>query len=124
MDLVAEDIRAIDFLSNRESLISGRLKNISIYYENNQLNIDLIVKIMYSKKSDEILIRFLGVIEYAFFYTSQNNFYFIEEYKLFNENNFFYLSLDPFDDVKQKNPNDNDYIIATNIQLFTGLKLD
>ena len=78
MNLLAENHQVITFLSNNESLISGKLRSVLIYYDGKELCIDLRIELMYSDKHKNILLRFNGVLEYALYYTSDSSFYNIE----------------------------------------------
>jgi aspartate-semialdehyde dehydrogenase len=119
MELIAEGIHVMESLSNEESLISGELKRISVYHQNNQLNIDLNIKLLYSKKYDEIILKLVNVSEYSLNYNSSNNFYFIEEYKFFNNDGDIYLSLDPVNGSDYVDTNDNDFIKAKSVCLYS-----
>ena len=122
MDLIAKGSNVIDFLSNNESLISGKLEKISIYYEEYQLTIDLNIELKYSKKINKVLLKFIGVSEYSLFFNSENFFYNIENYKFLKKENLFYISLDPINDEQIVDTSDNDYIKSADVFLYTSLE--
>lgn len=122
MNILAKGEQVIDFLTNNESLISGELKRVEISNQENQLNIELSISLMYSKKVKEVIIRFVGVTEYSFFYSNINNFYFIEEYKFFKKEGLFYISLDPLNvSEDKKESGDNNYILANDVTLCSKI---
>jgi hypothetical protein len=119
MDIIAEGSQVIEIVSGEESIISGLLTKISIYNQDNHLNIDLSIDLMYSKKFKKILIQILDVVEYSFFYNRNTNFYYIEDYKFFKNENLIYISLDPAEGSKTKvDAHDNDYASGKNMRLF------
>ncbi len=120
MKLIAEGHHVLEFLSNKESLISGELKRVSIYHQDNQLNIDLNIKLLYSKKYEEILIQLVDVFEYSLNYNSSNTFYFIEEYKFFIDDVCTYISLDPINGSNNIDIDDNDFIKAKSVILYSN----
>jgi hypothetical protein len=119
MLLITKNLDAIDLLSNQESLISGKLQKISMFYCENELIVELNVELLYSEKLKEVLLQFRGVSEYSFNYTSSHNFYYIEDYVLFKKEDMVYISLDPANPSEMtRNVDDNDFIVAEEIYLF------
>jgi hypothetical protein len=122
MKIIGKNNQVIELLSNNESLLSSKLMKIEIYYSNNQLFIDLTIELLYSKKFKKIILRFEGVSEYSFFYTSDRFFYNIERYVLLKDKDLFYLSLDPFDEhTTIRNIEDNDFILSQNVALLVQI---
>jgi hypothetical protein len=119
MKLIATGSKVIEFLINDESIISGKLSKISIYYKDNRLIIELNINLLYSKQYSEVIIQLLDVMEYSLFYSSKSNFYFIENYKFFYEDGAVYISLDPSEtDTSSMDIDDNDYVKAKDVTLF------
>lgn len=119
MNLIANGKEAIDLLADNESLISGELKGFSVYKQNNRLLLNLDITLLYSKKFKDITLQFVDVLEYSFYYNSKNNFYYIEDYKLFQTDEQFYISLDPVDGSSTEiDRNDNDFVIAKEIRVY------
>jgi hypothetical protein len=119
MNLLAEGQKAIDFLTDNESLISGKLEKISIYIEENRLFIDLEIILLYSKKYKNVKLRFQDVQEYSLYYNIRSNFYYIEDYKLFLTSEQVYISLDPADASSiEIDNNDNDFVIAKGLKIY------
>jgi len=50
MNLIAEGNEVLEILTDKNSLISGTLEKIAIYYQETGLVIDLNIKLMYSRK--------------------------------------------------------------------------
>lgn len=122
MDLIAESNNAIEFLTDENSIISGKVRLVSIYLQENRLFLDIQISLMYSKQFDTMLIRLEDVIEYSFYYNSNSNFYYIEEFKLFKADQYTYLSLDPFDSSsKEIDEKDNDFAIAKEIKIYADM---
>lgn len=120
MNLIAEGSNVFDTLSNNEDIISGKLDNVSIFRKDSQLVIELTIELLYSKKIKVILIQFRGVSEYAFYYNLSRNFYYIEDYVFFKNEEMVYISLDPANPSEiKRNVDDNDYIIADEIALYS-----
>lgn len=125
MNLIAEGTEVIDVLSNNEDIISGKLNSVSIFYKDRRLVIELTIELLYSKKFKEVLIQFKGVSEYAFYYNLSRNFYYIEDYVFFKNEEMVYISLDPANPSEVKrNDDDNDFIIADEISLFSLVPID
>lgn len=119
MKLIAINDDVISFLSNEESLISGKISNISIQHKPSGLCIGLNIILMYSKENKKIFLEFESIKEYAFFYTSDRYFYNIERYTFFKDGNLFYISFDPANEQEtSRDENDNDFILAGRMSLY------
>jgi hypothetical protein len=109
----------LELLWEKESILDGQLTKLSIHVQENPLVIDLGIGLMYSKKFRKIILQVVGVLEYSFTYYHTRSFYNIEDYKLFQKDDFFYISLDPVDGTDGVvDENDNDYILGLGIRLF------
>ena len=50
------------------------------------------------------------------FYTSDHYFYYIERYKFFKCDNGFYISFDPVNESSTIEPDDNDFILCSDVK--------
>ena len=110
------DDELIRFLTGNNSLISATVERFEIFKSDYDLNIDVHVKLLYSKTNPHLILKFKKVLEYSFFHSSDQDFYYIENCKLFKSDRGFYLSLDPFDETESVHLQDQDYIIAKSIE--------
>ncbi|MDR6197969.1 hypothetical protein [Siphonobacter sp. SORGH_AS_0500] len=118
MKLLAKNEEVISFLSDKESLISGTIKKISIQIKSNILFIGLDITLMYSKKYKSIYLEFEAIKEYGFYYLADSSFSTIEIYKFFKNENLFYISFDPTNEELIMDKNDNDFILAEKVSLY------
>ncbi len=108
----------VEILRGKNSLISTNVKDIHI--TNKDKLVIGIVFSNFSKKSDfkTIEIRFSEIIEYNFYYNNDYIFYNVESFKLLKISSFFYLSLDPDDEVEGISSNDMDFIKCNKIEII------
>lgn len=104
------------FLVGEYSLFNAKITRLDIHNEVDVLDIDVYIKIVYSKGEKSLKLIFNGVSEFSIFYTSDYYFYNIESYKLFKSKKGFYVSFDPFDTSNEISPDDQDYILCKNIE--------
>ncbi len=113
---IIKDDELISILTGNNSLISATVEGFEIFKSDYDLNIDVHIKLLYSKTNPHLILKFKQVLEYSFFHSSDQDFYYIESYKLFKSDKGFYLSLDPFDETENIHLQDQDYIIAKSIE--------
>lgn len=118
MKLMAKNDDVISFLSNNESLISGKIHDISIQSRNNILCVGLNINLMYSIEHRFLFLEFEVVKEYGFYYSFDSSFYNIERYNSFKSENLFYISFDPVNEELCRDENDNDFILAESVSLY------
>lgn len=124
MEYLAANNDLYNLLSNEESLISGEVKRINICYleftdieKPYGIQIELDIKLLYSKKYKVVRIVFERVSAYCFFTDNSRDVYYIEEMKFFKTEDKWYISLDPRDQYSLKvDTNDNDFILAESIK--------
>lgn len=117
MEIIETQDRLLNILSGNLSLVSSRLTKVCIYDEDNRLCIDVGLELMYNRKgNNKILLKFIGVEEYSFYYSSHRIFYNVEIYKFFKSGELFYVSFDPVDESEVVSDDDQDYIKAKSIE--------
>jgi len=104
--------------SDKVNIIDATISRFDIFYSNDQLNIDvyIILILKYSQGNRELKLQFQNVNKYCLFYSSDTYFYYIERYKFFKCDKGFYISFDPYEDNLEIQPEDNDFILSTQIE--------
>ena len=118
MKLFKENSELIEALDDNLSLISSQVKSIRIFFENGQVSVDVILSLKNEKQLIDFVFRFSHVEEYLFVYQWDYSFYDIEIVKFFKGENFYYLSLDPIDEVEEINDQDQDFIKAEKVAAY------
>lgn len=78
------DLELIKNLSGSYSLISSVVQKINIYCNNqDEVEIEITIKLTNSSERKILLLRFVDIIEYSFYYNNNYNFYNIEKIKFF-----------------------------------------
>jgi hypothetical protein len=101
--------QAIEYLNSKKSLLNSVITEIKIYFE-----VNLKVCLNIEAKNMTFNVLFEEVKELSFYHNDNYLFYNVENYKLIYSNNEdeFYLSLDPYDDDQNINSLDKDFIRA------------
>ena len=94
MEYVNEGEEALLTLVDVRSLLSASIKEFRMYTVNGELVVEVHFEFKGSSRNSLRLV-FEDVLEVSFFYDSRYNFYEVENYKLFKNQDFYYLSLDP-----------------------------
>ena len=115
MELIEKNKNLIDKLVNDLSLISSKIKNITIYELNSDVMIDVDLILSYSKSFKKVRLKFINVIEYSFYHNSDYIFYNVETLKFFKEDNI-YISFDPDEQNELKSAEDNDFILSEEVE--------
>jgi hypothetical protein len=119
MKLTKKNPQISDNAIGEISLISTFLSSINIYIDKNDvLNIEIKAHNIYTKKM--LVLRFINVSEYCFYHNSKYIFYNVENYKfLKNQDDMYYLSLDPDENVDGISKDDQDFIISDEFEFFS-----
>ncbi|BAU56307.1 hypothetical protein [Mucilaginibacter gotjawali] len=116
MTHIAKNDELLNYLSGDKSLISASISRFDIFYANHKLNIDVYITLLYSKDEKDLKIQFQNVSQYGMFYTSDHYFYYIERYKFFKSDKGYYISFDPFEENREIQVEDNNFILADNME--------
>ena len=116
MKYIAKNETLLDFLSDDKSIISATITRFDIFHSDHKLNIDVYITLLYSKHDKKLKLQFQNVSQYSMFHTSDNYFYYIEQYKFFKCVNGFYASFDPVDESHKIDPDDNDFILCSDVE--------
>jgi hypothetical protein len=117
MRLIGTNDELINLLSGDLSLLSSKLYRIDIHNDATLgLLVELYIELLYAKTDKHIKLVFSQIEEYSFYYQEARNFYYVERYKFFQEDNHFYLSLDPYTEDETISPEDQDFILSTAIE--------
>ncbi|WP_343672465.1 hypothetical protein [Chitinophaga sp.] len=117
MQLIESNENLVNKLSAELSILDSRLFKLDIFEDANEgLVIDIYLNLSRSKAQREIKIRFLEIEEYSFFYSKSHYFYYVERFKLFKNNEGYYISLDPFNEENEIHFKDQDYVLCKSIQ--------
>jgi hypothetical protein len=116
MKQVAENDELLNYLCGDKSLLDATINRFDIFYADHKLNIDIYITLLYSRDDKELKIQFQNVTQYGLFHTSDHHFYYIEQYKFFKSDKGFYISFDPFKENSEIQAEDNDFILADNIE--------
>lgn len=113
-----DKLSQVDILTGIEkdlSLLNSRLISLHIEYLDNRLIASVRLQLDNNVTSQQLTIVFKQVKEYSFTYSDNYSFYNVENYKFLALNEGLFLSLDPADDSRCRNLDDQDYILAEEI---------
>lgn len=116
--LIGKQEEIVNKFQGEFTLLSSSLDSINIYRRDHVLCIDVKLQLAYKKGENNILLRFVDVLEYSFFYRSNRFFYNVEIFKFFKAENIFYVSFDPVNEDENMSDEDQDYIKATSVEGF------
>jgi hypothetical protein len=102
----------------RYYILDSLITRFDIYFENEQLYIDVYFSLPYSRfKADKTLkFHFIGVTEYEFYWNDKFNFYTVERYKFFKSEKGFYISFDPYDESEIILDEDHNIIFCNEVE--------
>jgi hypothetical protein len=125
MEFIAKNHDVFNFFSDRKSILNGQLLSFYIWNSEEKVNCELKIDISSENRIEIITIRFLAIEEYSFYYKNIYYFYNIYNLKFFFDKGIskFYLSLDPCDELEQISIEDQDFILAEDIELFLSSKV-
>ena len=116
MQLIEKQDNLLNALKGSLSIISSLLHKICVYMENDLLYINVEAELIYKKPPNRIVLKFIDVLEYSFYYTSNRFFYNVEIFKFFKTDNGFYISFDPIDEKEIISDDDQDFIKAISVE--------
>ncbi|MDB5137084.1 MAG: hypothetical protein JWP37_3687 [Mucilaginibacter sp.] len=64
----------------------------------------------------ELKLQFQNITEYCLYHNYDHHFYCITNYKFFKGDKGFYISFDPYEEISDIQPEDNDFIISKEIE--------
>jgi hypothetical protein len=115
MNTIGKNEGLFNYMSiNKLYILDSFLFRIDIFEENDAPTIELHFKL--SPNNELLKVRFMGVLEYGFYYKSNYSFYVVERCKFFKKGDVFYVSLDPYDEMEEFNENDQDFILCNEIE--------
>jgi len=117
MELINKNISLYTMLKSEIHIISAKITSIQTYLLNDHLTIDIDIELLYDKERN-LKLRFTDIKEYAFNYTINHYFYYIEDYKLLLKDDLFYISFDPDQSSVNYSEIDNDIILCGSIEGF------
>jgi hypothetical protein len=115
MELIEKDLPLYNLLKSEIHIGDGKITSIHIYLLNDLLTIDVDIRLLLSK-GEALRLRFTDVKEYSFNHSDFYYFYNIEDYKLVQLNDLFYISFDPDTGLKDASPIDGDIIVCKSIE--------
>ena len=121
MRFIGKDDVLFEILKKDIKIISSSIIRIDVFKQGFDLIIEVDIKLLYSKDK-YIKLRFGGIKEYSFYFNSNHIFYNVESYKLIKDNNLFFISFDPENEMSlSASDNDQDSILCSS---FEGYFLD
>ncbi len=113
---IGKDIEVFQYLIGNNSIIDREILRISLYYDHFKLKGEIILGSKKNSDYNKLILIFSEVEEFSFFKNRNDSLGYITLEKFFTTGeNEFYLSLDPYDEMKMINENDNDFILARSI---------
>jgi hypothetical protein len=114
---------ALEFLRDENSLLDGKLLELSL--SSSEKGLQCILKIRMRKKSlyECLYLHIEGVTELDIFYENEDDFYNIERVKFLNFEGQYYFSLDPVDDSCNRDDKDCFYMLGKEIRLMKESKI-
>ncbi len=119
MKLICSGNQVIEKFSGCDCLLDGQIKRIEIYTENNSVCIDIHFFMREKSNFENVLFKFVGCKEYNFSYSDEYIFYNVELIKYFHSSDaMYYFSFDPANEKNTISKNDQDYILANNVEAY------
>jgi hypothetical protein len=118
MELVSNGDSVLNYLTDDNSLISSTLFRIDLYCNDSELRADLYFTLPYANQI-KLMIRLINISEVGFYFNTSHFFYQVTNCKLFRQNDFFYLSLDPDESDPLMSVNDQDFFWCRDIEVYT-----
>ncbi|WP_437922445.1 hypothetical protein [Sphingobacterium sp. LRF_L2] len=116
MKFLGKDNILFEQLTQELSILSSQIIGFNIKTKDYSFTIEVEIKLLYSKGNCLKLV-FSKIKEYAFYNNSSNDVYYIEDYKLMQKNNLYYISFDPdANDLADISDDDNDFILCENME--------
>jgi len=116
MKFLGKDNILFEQLTQELSILSSQIIGFNIKTKDDSFIIEVEIKLLYSK-GDCLKLVFSKIKEYAFYNNSSNDVYYIEDYKLMQKNNLYYISFDPDgNDLADVSDDDNDFILCENME--------
>ncbi|WP_179953951.1 hypothetical protein [Denitrobaculum tricleocarpae] len=120
MELIAENDALLEHLQGNNSLLDSVIEKIEITGDLDQVTVSVWLKMRPSASKDKIKIRFERCKSYDFTFSDSYVFYNVERIKLFRTNeNLFYVSFDPFDEIETVSDKDTDVIQASSVKAYS-----
>ena len=116
MRLFGKNQEAIAYLTGKFRLLDAELIEVRIYKVNYLVDIDIHFQLTGSKLI--VMLRFIDIIEYAFYHNNKHDFYCLATVPKFiiNNNQEVYLSLDPDEMSTEPIESDNDIILSKGLE--------
>jgi hypothetical protein len=116
MKLICSDQQLINNFKDKNSLLDAVIENIEISREIDSVSVCIRLVMRHSSDYKKILLKFVNCKEYCFLYSDNYFFYNVELVKLFRtEDELFFASFDPFDELEKISDNDQDYVLARSV---------
>jgi hypothetical protein len=109
----------LNFLTGEKiNILDAEISRFGIYYEDYQLKIDIYMTLTksHSQNDRELKLQFQNITECCLYHNSDHHFYCITNYKFFKCDKGFYISFDPYEEISEIQPEDNDFIISKEIE--------
>ena len=119
MKLIHSGEKLVSYLSGDNSLLDGEIEKFEVYSKDFVVQVDIHMEMRPSSEFKKILVRFSGCKEYCFYFNDSHYFYNVERVKFFqNEEKYFYVSFDPYDELEVCNEDDQDIILAKEVSAY------
>jgi len=116
MHSIGENIELLHYL-NKNALLNNQLESMMLYInEENGLVIEIVFSLPDVEKEKHLRLKFTEVIEYMFYYKSDYAHYTVRRLKFIREEECFYFSIDPEDELPKVSHTDQDIIRAKNVE--------
>jgi len=97
MEFIGKDHALFEQL-NKIYIISSSIRRFNIFTtDDDKLVVEVEFKLLYDPGAI-LKLRFLGIKEYSFYWSSIYHFYYVETYTLIKKDNLFYICFDPEDE--------------------------
>jgi hypothetical protein len=115
MRSIGENTDLIHYLNNN-LLLNNQLESMMLYIdESNSLVIEIVFALTDPEDEKHLRLKFTDVIEYMFYYKSDYTHYTVRRLKFLWEEEAYYLSIDPEDELPKISHTDKDIVRAKNV---------
>jgi hypothetical protein len=116
MRSIGENIELLEYLKH-SPLLNNQLASMMLYInEENALVIEIVFNLIGDENEKHLRLKFTDVVEYMFYYKSDYTHYTVRRLKFLWEDECFYLSIDPEDELPKVSHTDQDVVRAKRVE--------
>ncbi len=117
MQTIGKNLNLLTHLNQNYQLLNNQLASMLLYIdESNSLVIEIVFSLAETENDQHLRLKFTDVVEYMFYYKSDYTHYTVRRLKFLYDEECFYLSIDPEDELPKVSHTDQDVVRAKNVE--------